>query len=241
MRSSTRNAPVRHVARLAHPNAARAEVLLGGLTLREKIGQMVQPTAAARTHGGCFLVRSGSVLSSGGSTPEPNTVAAWPRWWRPSRTRPCVRERAFHCFTASMPSRAQRRRGRDHLSAQYWLGATGTRISSVALRELPPKKSQPLKSTGPLPRCSPCTVNAGQNYESFGESPRSQKRSALLPSWAYKASCQEDPTPDSRDGETLRGDVGRLGGTGGYVISDPELRRLHLARSYAPLPRRLAA
>jgi beta-glucosidase len=58
---------------------ARAELLLAAMTLEEKVGQMTQAERGA-VSGDPSLVttwRLGSVLSGGGSTPTPNTPAAW--------------------------------------------------------------------------------------------------------------------------------------------------------------------
>jgi beta-glucosidase len=58
---------------------ARAELLLGQMTLEEKVGQMTQAERGAVTGDPSLVAtwRLGSVLSGGGSTPTPNTPEAW--------------------------------------------------------------------------------------------------------------------------------------------------------------------
>jgi len=63
----------------ARPVALRVEDLLGRMTLEEKVGQMTQAErgAVAGDPSQIATLRLGSVLSGGGSTPTPNTPAAW--------------------------------------------------------------------------------------------------------------------------------------------------------------------
>jgi beta-glucosidase len=63
----------------AQPVAKRVKDLLGRMTLEEKIGQMTQAErgAVAGDPSQIATLRLGSVLSGGGSTPTPNTPAAW--------------------------------------------------------------------------------------------------------------------------------------------------------------------
>jgi beta-glucosidase len=63
----------------AQPVANRVKDLLGRMTLEEKIGQMTQAErgAVAGDPSVIATLRLGSVLSGGGSTPTPNTPAAW--------------------------------------------------------------------------------------------------------------------------------------------------------------------
>ena len=63
----------------AQPVAKRVKDLLSRMTLEEKIGQMTQAErgAVAGDPSQIATLRLGSVLSGGGSTPTPNTPAAW--------------------------------------------------------------------------------------------------------------------------------------------------------------------
>ena len=63
----------------AQPVALRVKDLLGRMTLEEKVGQMTQAErgAVAGDPTQIATLRLGSVLSGGGSTPTPNTPAAW--------------------------------------------------------------------------------------------------------------------------------------------------------------------
>src|SRR6266540_5217525 len=63
----------------ARPVALRVKDLLGRMTLEEKVGQMTQAErgAVAGDPSQIATLRLGSVLSGGGSTPTPNTPAAW--------------------------------------------------------------------------------------------------------------------------------------------------------------------
>ena len=56
----------------------RARILLGQMELMDKVGQMTQIAREyIKSMDDIRDYRLGSILSSGGSTPEPNTVAAW--------------------------------------------------------------------------------------------------------------------------------------------------------------------
>jgi beta-glucosidase len=61
------------------PVASRVDDLLGRMTLEEKIGQMTQAERGAVAGDPTVIAELalGSVLSGGGSTPTPNTPAAW--------------------------------------------------------------------------------------------------------------------------------------------------------------------
>ena len=63
----------------AQPVARRVKDLLSRMTLEEKVGQMTQAErgAVAGDPSQIATLRLGSVLSGGGSTPTPNTPAAW--------------------------------------------------------------------------------------------------------------------------------------------------------------------
>ncbi len=59
------------------PVNARVSDLLSRMTLQEKIGQMLQVERVNTTPDEVFLNNIGSVLSGGGSSPNPNTAVAW--------------------------------------------------------------------------------------------------------------------------------------------------------------------
>jgi beta-glucosidase len=63
----------------AQPVAGRVKDLLGRMTLEEKVGQMTEAERGAVADEPSLIatLRLGSVLSGGGSTPTPNTPAAW--------------------------------------------------------------------------------------------------------------------------------------------------------------------
>ena len=61
------------------PISRRVEDLLARMTIEEKVGQMTQAERGAVTGNPAMIATLGlgSVLSGGGSTPTPNTPAAW--------------------------------------------------------------------------------------------------------------------------------------------------------------------
>src|SRR5690606_19500795 len=61
----------------ATPTAERVEDLLSHMDLADKIGQMTQGERGQVSPGDAGALRLGSVLSGGGSTPQPNTAEAW--------------------------------------------------------------------------------------------------------------------------------------------------------------------
>ena len=72
-------APPRSYLDARLPIGRRVEDLLGRMTLEEKIGQMTQAERGAVAGDPTLIAELGlgSVLSGGGSTPTPNTPAAW--------------------------------------------------------------------------------------------------------------------------------------------------------------------
>ena len=158
------------------PAPARVADLLSRMTLEEKVGQMTQAERGAVSDNPSLITewKLGSVLSGGGSTPTPNTAAAW----------------------ADMVDRFQRAalNTRLHIPLLYGvdsvhghgnlLGATvfphniglGATRDADLVRRVEQITASETRASGPQWVFAPCICAArddrwGRTYESFGEDP----------------------------------------------------------------------
>ena len=160
----------------SHTPRARAELLLARMTLDEKVGQMTQAERGA-VSGDPGLITTwklGSLLSGGGSTPTPNTPAAWAD------------------MVDAFQSRALQTRlqipliyGVDSVHGHGNLvGATvfphniglGASRDSRLVERIEHVTAEETRATGPQWVFAPCVCVArdlrwGRTYESFGEDP----------------------------------------------------------------------
>lgn len=215
---------------------ARAEVLLAGLTLREKIGQMVQPDRKQLERVQDVAAFSlGSLLSSGGSTPEPNTVAAWTE------------------MIGAFQDQAMRTRARIPLlygvdavhGHNSLLGATvfphniglGATRDAYLVRRIARATAEEVAASQVAWTFAPVVAVArderwGRTYESFGESPEIAEVLGPAAIMGFQGIVPGRPDPPLlATAKHFVGDGGTVGGQdrGDTVVTDAELRRIHLA------------
>ena len=160
----------------ALPIGRRVNDLLGRMTLEEKIGQMTQAERGAVADDPTLIAELGlgSVLSGGGSTPTPNTPAAWVEM---------VNE--FQSQALSTRLGIPIIYGVDAVHGHgNVLGATvfphniglGATRDPALVEEIGQATAEEVRATGIPWNFSPCVCVArderwGRTYESFGEDP----------------------------------------------------------------------
>jgi beta-glucosidase len=159
----------------ALPVATRVQDLLSRMTLDEKIGQMTQAERGDLTHQSDIATDAlGSILSGGGSTPTPNTAAAWADMIN-----------GFQARAQATPLQIPLIYGEDSVhGANNLVGATvfpqnigmgATRDPALAKQDGQITATE-TRATGVTWAFSPCLCVArddrwGRTYESFGEDP----------------------------------------------------------------------
>ena len=172
------------------PIARRIDDLMSRMTLADKVGQMTQAERAALADPDDIATyRLGSLLSGGGSTPTPNTPAAW-----------ADMVDGFQLRAQQAPLQIPLIYGVDAVHGHnnlvgatlfpHNIGLGATRDPALVARA-GAITAQEVKATGPQWDFSPCLCVAredrwGRTYESFGEDP------ALVTSMAGIAKAYED-------------------------------------------------
>lgn len=218
------------------PNVARrVEALLGGMTLDQKLGQMLQPERQAVTPEEVKVYHLGSVLSGGGSCPGENLPADWvamnDAYWAASMEGGEGRLPIPLLYGVDAIHGNANVRGATVFPHNIGLGAANDpdlleRIAQVTAREI--------LATGVDWTFAPTLAVArndrwGRTYESYSEDP------AIVSSYAgrFVRGLQGDL---GRDGvvacvKHFVGDGGTTEGVdqGNTILPQNELERLHLA------------
>ncbi|MFJ7151685.1 glycoside hydrolase family 3 protein [Streptomyces sp. NPDC100445] len=157
------------------PVRERVEDLLGRMSLAEKVGQMTQAERGAVGQGGDVAAYAlGSLLSGGGSTPTPNTPAAWARMIDGFQ----LRARATR-FQIPLVYGVDAVHGHNNLSGAtimpHNIGIGATRDPRLAGRTGAVTAAE-VRATGIPWDFAPCLCVSrderwGRAYESFGEDP----------------------------------------------------------------------
>ncbi|MFA1545619.1 glycoside hydrolase family 3 protein [Actinomadura chokoriensis] len=225
--------------------AARVDDLLGRMSLDDKIGQMTQPERRYVTPEEITRYRVGSVLSSGGSAPNPNTPESWADMYD-----------GFQRGALAGPLRIPIMYGVDAVHGHNnVLGATifphniglGATRDPALVRRIGAATAEEMAGTGVDWDFAPCVCVArddrwGRTYESFGEVPE-------LPSMmtALIDGLQGDglggPTSVLATAKHFVGDGGTEGGDdrGDAKVQEKELRAVHLPPFRAAVKRGVGA
>ena len=177
--ASTSQAPA--VDRPGYLNAGlaverRVDDLLGRMTLEEKIGQMTQAERGAVT-GNPELIAEwglGSVLSGGGSTPTPNTPAAWVEMVNEFQSQALSTRLGIPLIYGVDAVHGHANvYGATVFPHNIGLGATR---DPKLVREIGQATAEEVRATGVPWNFGPCVCVArderwGRTYESFGEDP----------------------------------------------------------------------
>jgi beta-glucosidase len=161
----------------------RVDDLLGRMTLEEKVGQMTQAErgAVAPDPGQITSLGLGSVLSGGGSTPTPNTPAAWADMVDQFQSRAlATRLRIPLLYGVDSVHGHGNLVGATIFPHNIAMGATR---DPGLVREVEHVTAIETRATGPQWVFAPCVcvvrdLRWGRAYESFGEDPRLAVRMA---------------------------------------------------------------
>lgn len=160
----------------AQPVALRVKDLLGRMTLEEKIGQMTQAERGAVAGDPALIaqLKLGSVLSGGGSTPTPNTPAAWVDMVNSFQTQALSTRLGIPIIYGIDAVHGHGNvYGATIFPHNIGLGATR---DPALVREVGQATAEEVRATGIPWSFGPCVCVArderwGRTYESFGEDP----------------------------------------------------------------------
>lgn len=215
------------------PVDERVEDLLARMDLADKIGQMTQAERGSITTETVTALRLGSVLSGGGSAPDPNTPQAWADMYDD-----------FQAAAAQTPLGIPILYGIDAVHGNNTLtGATvfphniglGATRDPALVEKIGQATAEEVAATGADWTFSPCLCVArddrwGRTYESFGEDPALVTSMTPIITGYQGATLGGSPSSILATAKHFVADGGTSGGVdqGDAVLTDAELRAIHL-------------
>ena len=215
------------------PVDERVEDLLARMDLADKIGQMTQAERGSITTETVTDLRLGSVLSGGGSAPDPNTPQAWADMYDD-----------FQAAAAQTPLGIPILYGIDAVHGNNTLtGATvfphniglGATRDPALVEKIGQATAEEVAATGADWTFSPCLCVArddrwGRTYESFGEDPALVTSMTPIITGYQGATLGGSPSSILATAKHFVADGGTSGGVdqGDAVLTDAELRAVHL-------------
>ncbi len=215
------------------PVPERVEDLLARMDLADKIGQMTQAERGSITTETVTALRLGSVLSGGGSAPDPNTPQAWADMYDD-----------FQAAAAQTPLGIPILYGVDAVHGNNTLtGATvfphniglGATRDPALVEKIGQATAEEVAATGADWTFSPCLCVArddrwGRTYESFGEDPALVTSMTPIITGYQGATLGGSPSSILATAKHFVADGGTSGGVdqGDAVLTDAELRAIHL-------------
>ena len=215
------------------PVPDRVDDLMARMSLDDKLGQMVQVERKAAGPQDVADHRVGSVLSGGGSAPEPNTAEAWADMYdgyqRAALGTPLGIPLIYGVDAVHGHNNV---RGATIFPHNIGLGATRDpglvqRIGAATAKEV--------AATGIDWTFAPCVCVArddrwGRTYESFGEKPENASAMTSAVTGIQGERLGAEPTSILATAKHYVGDGGTTGGDdqGDTEISEEELRATHL-------------
>ncbi len=213
--------------------AERVEDLLARMDLSDKLGQMTQAERSVISPAQLAEHRVGSVLSGGGSTPTPNTPAAWAEMYD-----------AYQTTALATPLGIPILYGVDAVHGHNTLaGATvfphniglGATRDPELVERIGRATALELAATGPTWTFSPCLCVArddrwGRTYESFSEDPELVSAMARIVIGYQGEVLGAERASVLATAKHYVGDGGTDGGVdqGDMRTSETELRAIHL-------------
>ena len=224
------------------PTADRVADLLGRMDLADKVGQMTQAERSVVSPEAVAEYRLGSVLSGGGSAPEPNTVEAW-----------ADLVDGLQQGALSTPLGIPILYGIDAVHGNNTLaGATvfphniglGATRDPDLVEAIGRATAVEVAATGVAWTFAPCLCVGrddrwGRSYESFGEDPAIVGAMTSIVTGFQTESLGSDPTSILATAKHYVGDGGTTGGTdqGDTELNEADLRAIHLAPYLAAIDR----
>ncbi|CAM05671.1 beta-glucosidase [Saccharopolyspora erythraea NRRL 2338] len=215
------------------PVPDRVDDLMARMSLDDKLGQMVQVERKAAGPQAVADHRIGSVLSGGGSAPEPNTPQAWADMYdsyqRAALSTPLGIPLIYGVDAVHGHNNVH---GATIYPHNIGLGATG---NPDLVQRIGAATAEEVAATGIDWSFAPCVCVArddrwGRTYESFGE--KSENASAMTSAVTGLQGEALGATPSSvmATAKHYVGDGGTTGGDdqGNTEISEQELREIHL-------------
>ncbi|KDN18367.1 glycoside hydrolase family 3 protein [Amycolatopsis rifamycinica] len=212
--------------------ADRVTDLMARMTLDDKVGQMTQGERGAATPAQSAAARLGSILSGGGSTPTPNTPAAWADMIDAYQKAATSTGLGIPIIYGSDSVHGHNNvYGATVFPHNIGLGAANDprlveKIGAITADET--------AATGVKWAFAPCLCVArddrwGRTYESYGEVPANAVANSVVIE-GLQGRALGDPTSVLATAKHFIGDGGTTGGDdqGNTQISLEELRRIHL-------------
>ncbi|WP_207631133.1 MULTISPECIES: glycoside hydrolase family 3 N-terminal domain-containing protein [unclassified Actinopolyspora] len=215
------------------PVQQRVDDLMSRMSLRDKIGQMVQIERDAAGPAEVADNRIGSVLSGGGSTPESNTPEAWADMYdRYQRAALDTRLGIPLLYGVDAVHGHNNLRGATVFPHNIGLGAAD---DPKLVQRIGAATAEEVAATGIDWTFSPCVCVArddrwGRTYEAFGETPELPKKMTREITGYQGKQLGGDPTSIMATAKHYVGDGGTTGGQdqGNTQLSERELRKIHL-------------
>ncbi|BCJ77150.1 beta-glucosidase [Catellatospora sp. IY07-71] len=225
----------------ALPVATRVADLMSRMTLDEKLGQMTQAERGSVTAADLTAYRLGSVLSGGGSAPNPNTATGWADMYD-----------GFQRAALATPLGIPMIYGVDAVHGHNnVVGATifphniglGATRDPVLVEQIGRAVAEEVSGTGVDWDFAPCLCVArndrwGRTYESFGETPDIASSLTTIVT-GLQGPALGGPASVLATAKHYLGDGGTTGGDdqGDTQLSEAELRAIHLPPFQAAIQR----
>ncbi|NLF05246.1 MAG: beta-glucosidase [Actinomycetales bacterium] len=236
---STDGAPYRDPST---PTAERVTDLLARMDVADKVGQMTQAERGQASPGDVGALRIGSVLSGGGSTPQPNTAEAWADMYdayQQGATATLLGIPIIYGVDAV--------HGHNNLAGAtifpHNIGLGATRDPDLVER-IARATAVEVAATGPTWTFAPCLCTArddrwGRTYESFSEHPDVVSAMASAVTGYQGERLGAERASVLATAKHFVGDGATDGGKdqGDATLSEDELRRLHIAPFEAAIER----
>jgi beta-glucosidase len=219
------------------PNATveeRVADLISRMTLEEKVGQMTQA-------GRSFLnsendIRDyflGSLLSGGGSSPNPNTAESWANMYD-SYQNQALSTRLKIPLIYGIDAVHGHNNVKDAVIFPHNIGLGATRNPDL-IRKAAEVTAVEVAATGIDWTFAPCIAvprdeKWGRTYEGFGETPELAELAAVAAIYGYQGDSLNEQKTIAACAKHFIGDGGTTGGIdqGNTEISEEELRAIHL-------------
>ncbi|TDD63556.1 glycoside hydrolase family 3 protein [Actinomadura rubrisoli] len=216
----------------ARPVGDRVDDLLGRMSLADKLGQMVQPERRFIGPDEITRYRIGSVLSSGGSAPRPNTPRSWADMYdRFQRAALATRLRVPMMYGVDAVHGHNNVVGATIFPHNIGLGAAR---DPGLVRRIGTATAEEMTGTGVDWDFAPCLCVArddrwGRTYESFGEVPSLPSSMATVID-GLQGPGLRGPASVLATAKHFVGDGGTAGGDdqGDARMPEAELRAVHL-------------
>jgi beta-glucosidase len=231
----------------SQPVPVRVADLLGRMTLDEKIGQMTQAERSDITNTADIATYGlGSLLSGGGSAPTPNTPASWADMYD-NFQRAALTNRLGIPLIYGVDAVHGHNNVVGATIFPHNIGLGATRDAALA-QQVGQATAEEVAGTGIDWTFAPCLCVArnerwGRTYESFGEDPEIGQSLTTIVTGFQGTTLGGTGSSILATAKHYVGDGGTTGGDdqGNTVLSEADLRRIHLAPFVSAVQRNVGA